>query len=230
MAASLIGLISLGAFWWYSQDKKDNSKTAINKQKTNSAVVTNNKKTDTVGNIIPIQPTPPQENASSKNIAENKDKEKRDALFAINFKPDATPLDKEGPLENAFAYYENRQYKEASRGFEGADIGPVTRGIPEDNQKLMAFYIHYYNALSYMAADISTSKAISELKTAVAKSPDDAWTAKAQWYLALAHLKKGETKTSQALLKQVAGTDEAQELKQKAIALSKALDVVSGQL
>ena len=80
------------------------------------------------------------------------------SLFANNFKPDAAPPDKEGPLENAFVYYENKQYEKASRDFEKADLGPVTRGDSEDNRKLMAFYIHYYKALSYMAANINTTK------------------------------------------------------------------------
>lgn len=223
MAASLIGLISVGAFWWYSNDEKNALTVDSTKKKTDSINVATNK-TDSVENIIRIQPTPAQENASSKNIAKNKEKEKLGVLFANNFQPDSAPPEKEGPLENAFFSYENKQYEKASRDFEEADIGPVTRGDQEDQRKLMTFYIHYYKALSYIAANINTSKAITELKTAITTSPDEEWTAKAQWYLVLAYLKNGEAKTAQELLKQVSGNDEAKELKQKAIALSKAIN------
>lgn len=222
IAATLIGLISVGVFWWYSNNTKN--VVTVDKKKTDSINVTNNKKIDSVENIVPIQPTPSQENTTSENLAKNKEKEKLGVLFANNFQPDSAPPDKEGPLENAFFSYENKQYEKASRDFEEADIGPITRGDQEDHRKLMTFYIHYYKALSYMATKINISKAITELNTAITASPDEEWKAKAQWYLALAHLRKGEAQPALALLKQVAVNDDAKELKQKAIALSKTLN------
>ena len=224
IAATLIGLISVGVFWWYFSDTKNVVTVDVDNIKKDSINVSNNKKMDSEENIVPIQPTPSQKNASSKNLAKNKEKEKLDLLFANNFQPDSAPADKEGPLENAFFSYENKQYEKASRDFEEADLGPVTRGDQEDHRKLMTFYSHYYKALSYMATNINISKAVTELKTAITASPDEEWKAKARWYLALAHLSKGEAKPALALLKQVAVNDEAKELKQKAVALSKTLN------
>ena len=223
IAASLIGLISLGTVWWYYKDKKEDSKVSINNKKADSGVVTDRTR-DSVENIIQIQPTPPPESASSKNIDERKEENKRNVLFADNFKPDSVPPDKEGPLETAFAYYENKQFEKASREFENADIGPVTRGDAEEYTKLLTFYIHYYQALSYLAASIKTSQAISELRKAITTSPDAAWTTKAQWYLALAYIKSDEVNQAKALLKEVAGNNIVPGLKQKAIALSEAFN------
>ena len=222
IAASLIGLISLGILWWYNQDKKDNSTVSNNTKKTDSTGVTNSKTRDSTGNNIQIQPTPQPETASSGNIAERTEDDKWNTLFANNFKPDSVPRNKEGALETAFGYYEDGQFQKASREFENADIGPATRG-DEDYRNLMRFYIHYYQALSYMAENINISKSISELQKAINISPNAAWKTKSQWYLALAHLKKGETKTAQALLKQVADNHDVEELKRRALALSEAL-------
>ena len=224
VAASFIVLISLAILWWNNRDKNDDSKAAINNKKTDSAFVTERQTKDTVGNIIQIQPTPPTETASSKNIAERKENKKLIALFADNFKPDSVPADKEGPLETALAFYENEQYEKASREFENVDIGPVTRGAETDIQKLTTFYLPYYKALSYMAGNVNNSKVITELKKAIATSPDKLSKIRAQWYLALAYLKNGDIEASQVLLKQVAVSNESKELKQKAITLSKALN------
>ena len=145
-------------------------------------------------------------------------------LFEENFTPDPAPADKEGPLEKAFSFYEDKLFSKAGTEFEAADLGPLTRGVEGDHQKLTTFYVHYFKALSYMAADIKTPKAISELRTAIDLSPDETWKDKARWYLALAYLKDGQIETVPGLLKQIVANDESTELKQKAHALIAALD------
>ena len=223
LAAAILGVACISVGWWYFKTAKDN--TAVVVQNVGDSVIVNNKKTGSgskTGSQI-ISDSSVLRKPVEETIT-NAQGEKIERLFKDNFKPDAVPPDKEGPLENAFGYYENKQYEKASRDFETVDIGPVTRSIEEDNQKLTAFYVLYYKALSYMAADINFSKAINELKKAIVISPDEAWKAKGQWYLALAYLKNGEAKTAQELLKQVAGNDEAKELKHKSNELSKALN------
>jgi hypothetical protein len=223
-AATVAGVICLVGGWLYFKSAKDNrQEVVINKGR--DSIIINNKITDsksTDSTSISDSPVLPQK-TFDKNLA-GKKSEKLKALFKDNFMPDAAPADKEGPLESAFVYYENKQYERAGRDFENADIGPLTRGDMEENRKLTTFYVQYYKALSYLATNRNTSKAIAELKLAVRKSPDEVWKAKSQWYLALAHLKNGETDRCQILLEEVAGKHEASELKQKAIALSKLLN------
>jgi hypothetical protein len=222
IAATLAGIAALGMFWWYLKTTKDNNQIVVN-NKAGDSVIINNKKTDSVSKTdLPIISDSSRKRTFEQNLAERRS-EKIKALFENNFKPDAAPPDKEGPLESAFVNYENKAYEKASMDFERADIGPVTRGYPEDNRKLMAFYIHYYKALSYMAANSDTLKTFSELRKAIDTSPDKAWKGKAQWYLALVYLKNGHTKIARTLLKQVAVNNDVKELRQKAISLSKEL-------
>lgn len=123
-------------------------------------------------------------------------------LFAANFKPDAAPVEKEGPLEKAFVLYENKKYIEAIVAINEADINIVTRG-EEDEQKFSLFYTAYYKALSYMATDHIQS-AIPELKNAIVNSPDNTYLVKARWYLSLAYIKTGELKKAHVFLEQLA--------------------------
>ena len=220
--ASVIALISVGIFWWYYRDRNETSKASIITKTTDSTIAT--KITDSIENNIQKEPTSELENPSSKDLGKQIDDRKFSTLFASNFTPDALPLDKEGPLETAFIHYENRQYQEATRQFEIADIGPPTRGDPQDGRTLMAFYRHYYQALSYLASNANMPKTITELNKAITKSPDAGWKAKAQWYLALAHLKSGDIPKTISLLKEVIRTDKTNRLRENAIELNKALD------
>jgi hypothetical protein len=223
-AATVAGVICLVGGWLYFKSAKDNPQAVVINNEKDSTII-NNKITDgrsTDSTSISESPGLPQK-TFDKNLASKKS-EKLKTLFKNNFIADAAPADKEGPLEDAFVYYENKEYERASRDFENADIGPLTRGDMEENRRLTTFYLQYYKALSYLASNSNTSKAITELKSAVQKSPDEIWKTKSKWYLALAHLKNGEIETCQILLKEVAGNHEAIELKQKAIALSKLLN------
>jgi thioredoxin-like negative regulator of GroEL len=60
---------------------------------------------------------------------------------------------------------------------------------------------------------------IPDLHKAVKNSPDKYWKSKAQWHLALAHLKTGEVEKAAVLLKRVAGNDKSGEYRQKATEL-----------
>lgn len=223
VAAAVAGIVCLGAGWWYLNYVKNNNTAIVNNEIGDSTNVIN-KTTDRVstGSTISTDSQALKDKILEGTIAKIKT-EKRKALYTTHFKPDPAPVDKDELLEPAFVNYENRQYKQAIRDFEMVDIGPLTRGGEADKQKINAFYIHYYKALSYMASNNNTTKAVEELKKSITNSPDEGWKVKAQWYLALAHLKRDETEKTQALLKEVSRNDKSSELKQKAIALSKAL-------
>ena len=136
-AAVLSGVAILGVFWWFAQDRNEDSIVSVNK-KADSPVVNENKVADSPENIVHTQPMLPQENASPKNIAETKEIKqnknrvaeqtskkkyniesvKRQTLFANHFKQDATPADADIRLRRALAFYNASDYDSALQAFE----------------------------------------------------------------------------------------------------------------
>ncbi len=222
--AAVAGIVCLSVALWYLTNPKRKTQVVVDNSVGDSVTISS-KKTD--GGSTGLENTPeaviPDGKTNAKNLSKNQ-REKMTSVFEDYFTPDLAPVSKEGPLENAFASYENKEYQQAIREFERADLGPLTRGPEEENRKLNAFYIPYYKGLSYLASNKNTTMAIDELKKAITQSPDQRWTGKAKWYLALAHLKLGESEKTQSLLKEVIRNNKTNELQQKAIELSKALD------
>jgi hypothetical protein len=223
-AAVVVGVVCLSVALWFFMSKKDNSESVAQTTARDSVESSGEKvagkpviDSSTISDSSFLGEKMPLENLAKKSKTTKE-------LFEQNFTPDPAPADKEGPLEDAFSSYEDKLFAKAGREFEAADLGPLTRGVEGDHQKLTTFYLHYFKALSYMAADIKTPKAISELRTAIDLSADETWKEKARWYLALAYLKDGKIESVVGLLKQIAANDGSTELKQKALALIKALD------
>jgi hypothetical protein len=192
IAAATISVIAIGVFIYFESTnnsqvvfftKKNDTGTTIKADATNSSTNTTQNKLDT-------------------NAAETKQPtlatKKPEELFADNFKPDATPENTEGNLEDAFTYYKNRDYTRAAAEFTNVDLNEGTRDLEPDT-KLTAFYADYYGGISYLAQGV-TGKAINHLKKAAAKSFSNLYRNKAEWYLALAYLKTGDTKHSKELL------------------------------
>ena len=146
---------------------------------------------------------------------------KQAALFAKNFKPDAAPADKDGPIEDALKQYENKQYKEAIVSINSADLDQVTRGN-ESGQELTKFYAHYYKALSLMA-DKNIAAAMPELQAAMENCPTHLLEKKAKWYMALACISKGDIDKAKLLLRQIADSTGVSTYRKQAEALLKDL-------
>lgn len=216
IAAATIALIIMMGVPFYLQYKNQPAQVADNTQEGERL------STDTAQNGIShhkaLQHQDPDQTAkdNTKNgKSENKiDAARRQILYAKNFIVDAAPEDKAGPLEDAFADYENGEYRNAINAIDNADPYERTRGEEADST-LTVFYSHYYKGLSFMA-ESNFSKAIPELKTAIAGSADESLQLKAQWYLALAYLKASDIRKANELLNQVAKNSEETEYKLKA--------------
>lgn len=238
VAAAILVVISLST--WYLLSTKDETRVANNDKGMNVPAKVH-KQADTSKNIA-APSTSTQNNelpsvAISKQEKNKTHRQKKDeinapgtnpandvkdeALFADNFKPDMAPPDKEGALQDALAYYENKRYRDAIEAFENADFGPVTRNEKDESLELLRFYGHYYKGLSYLAVGDSAIKAINELK--IAKTTDKYLLIKAQWYLALAYLKAGYQKNAEVILKKMSSSNNSAEYKHKAIQLLKQL-------
>ena len=173
--------------------------------KDKPTVITNNNIIDTLPAKKEPAPTGVVNENKAKALPDKKiTKMKQAALFAKNFKPDAAPADKDGPIEDALVQYENKQYKQAIASIKNADIDQVTRG-DESGQELTKFYAHYYKALSLMA-DKNIAEAMPELKAAMETSPTHLLAKKAKWYMALACISKGDIDKAKLLLRQIADT------------------------
>ncbi len=203
-AAAIIGIIILSVFFLLKNTNKN-------------AVAVNNKKADTAKSIVkqdtaPLQQNIPRGNRVEKDTAKTKEIENQNklplngtnpnALYATNFKPDALPDEIPAALEKPLAYYETGDYTNAIKAFKNASPELAIRG-EEADRKINKFYISYYTSLSYMANG-SASKAIPELKNAIAGSPDSSYYIKALWYLSLAYLKTDNTTKAKELLQQIA--------------------------
>lgn len=224
VAAAFFSAMALGVVW-YMQRTKIKQEAAIN-NKVNDVQAQSNQPTKTSETIANKQSAEPQkENARSQpdekkqknnkteiNAPERKAVEVNSKpLFATYFKPDAAPEGKEGPLQDAFTAYKNKQYQKTIEELDNMDLGPATRGEEEEQERLK-FYTAYYKGLSYLAID-SVQKAIAELKKA--ESSDSYLQGKASWYLALAYLKAGQKDKALALLQQVEGNTGIKPYQQK---------------
>jgi len=220
IAATIIGVISLSVIIYRQSLQK------------NHPVANTNKKPDSSANIIKEDSAQIHKNIIEQNLAnQNKSDTNKDAkqkqqlqtnsnhevLFANNFRPDTIPESTAGPLEDAFAYYENGDYKNAIASIETADLNTELRGQETDTKHII-FYARYYKALSYLVEN-RVEKAIPELNNAIKDSPDSVLQVKAQWYLALAYLKSGDIKKAEKLLTKIVSNNHESAFKSKASAL-----------
>jgi hypothetical protein len=229
IAATFLGIVALGVTF-FVLGEKDKSSIAVNPTKNEGLKSKAGPDTSVSQQNIPsnavTKQNPEKQNPSGRGIS----KTSRDQLVARYFKPDALPKETVGVLESAFEEYKSRDYKSASREYEDA-IAMVeeltTRSTGDDSEeeegKLLLFYARYYNGLSYLASDRPVN-AIKELK-AIKTSPDRLWQSKVQWYLALATLKSGDIRGSQALLKKVANSPNGKTYKTKAADLLKEIEM-----
>lgn len=144
------------------------------------------------------------------------------ALYAQNFTTDDVPEDQNGPMANAFFYYNNRQYKEAINAIDNIAEEPATRSGNSFKQ-LTDFYSLYYKALSMMALS-NTADAIPILQHSIQKSPAEVLTVKAQWYLSLAWLNQGKITETSNILRSIINNSSAGIYKTKARNLLSALE------
>ena len=163
---------------------------------------------------------------------ENKNKEKTPALikrdsiqpailYAQAFAPDNAPENPNGPLDDAFFYYESGQYKNAIKAIDSAGSKALTRGSNAFTP-LTNFYAGYYKALSMMSLG-NVTRAIPLLKQSVRISPSEILKAKAQWYLALAYLKQDKILPASNTLQSLIRNPSAGQYKSKAEKLLLAL-------
>jgi tetratricopeptide (TPR) repeat protein len=218
VAAALGGIIILSALYLLNTKKA-------------ARVVSDNKTTDTLKELnrtdSSVQKIAGPENTAKKSQQEVKtiddrnkygiNNEKRDKIFADNFKPDVLPPDIPDLLQEPFAYYESAQYSNAIAAFKNIDPDFSTRGNTTD-RKTALFYTRYYTSLSYLAS-MNASRAIPGLQKAIKESPDTFFAIKTKWYLALANLKTNNFKTAIEILKQLAADNRAGEYRNKSVRL-----------
>jgi len=202
IAASIIGIIALSVTWYLQKEGNQGFPLAGNTKKANDKDTSSINKNDPANNVA---------QQKERKLTAKKAEVTSTALYAANFKPDNTPLDKEGPLEIAFINYDNKEYAEAIAAFDNPDFS--TR--QESDHELTTFYAHYYKALSYMGIK-NFQKAIPELNISIAKSPDDLFKLKSQWYLSLAYIKAGDIEKTKGLLNKISHTKKSSLYKTKA--------------
>ena len=239
IAALFISIIALCVIWLVPERKSSQdiaTKNEIKKQPGSTIEDTSHPQVNRTDENTALQEKnkPPQSQDSIQSIQLSIiGKEKREALYANNFKADKTPASIPYLLQEALDLYKKQEYSDA---IAAIDIQAIQTSIEEhrprgmlDNEqqkeeKLTLFYAHYYKAISHMAKN-KTEKAIPELRNALNYSPDKFWQGKTQWYLALANLKTGKVKEAVVLLKQVSNTSQSREYKQKALKLMDELPV-----
>ncbi len=219
IAASLIIMVT--GYLALFHNKPASGNIANNKNRKEQGELTG-KQTDSTGiaNNTGVDAAVKQADKKHEVLKKGPEKAEQQQLYAQNFVPDALPKDKEGPLEDAFAYYDLKAYRKAADAFEKADLNTATREPDEENT---AFYASYYKALSYMAIK-NAAKAIPELNKAMQESTDSLSVIKAEWYLSLAYLKTGNIKKTASLLGEIAGNRYETLYKAKAAALLKELE------
>lgn len=112
-------------------------------------------------------------------------------LFAAYFRPDAPPGDAGKLLTEPMAFYRDKKFDAAAEAFGMAEATLDVRG-PSAPDEHTRFYVHYYLALAQLASDKRPVESIGELKQAIKATKRKSFVSKAQWYLALAYLKKGD--------------------------------------
>jgi len=216
-AAATIGIIAI-AITWFSQHREIKPSIAgSGKQDTGKAKTGSLQKSDS--SSLAVQDS--VDNPAKKKQSPAPVNKKQEELFAANFEPDDVPAVTEGPLEDAFNYYSNKNYDDAAQEFSSADLNSGTRGL-ETNPKLTAFYADYYAGISYLEQAYNTN-AILKLKSAVTKSPDESSVIKAEWYLALAYVKTGELTKANELLEKISENKKETAYRSKAARLLAAL-------
>jgi tetratricopeptide (TPR) repeat protein len=134
------------------------------------------------------------------------------SIFNDHFMPDAIPEHIDERLQNAINDYEESRYETAVLGFTKTEQ-LMPRGY-EETESSTSFYIPYYKGISYLAIG-DTEKAISDLKMAVSRHPDITLRSKAEWYLALAYLKKRDTERALRLFEKLSNNRQAAEYKDR---------------
>jgi tetratricopeptide (TPR) repeat protein len=168
-AAVLTGLILIGNMLLHNSENKTE---AIVKHTTADSLKKTGKH-----NTVPV---PDQQSPAEKNQTDLQ------ALYAQYFAPDKVPDDPNGPLDDAYFFYESRQYEKAITAIDSLSKKKLTRGGGATDASTNTFAL-YYKALSLM----STGRAESAipLLAQVEVSGEQALKVKAQWYLCLAYLK-----------------------------------------
>jgi hypothetical protein len=242
IAAVFISLIVLCAIWLVPERKSSQDIATKNETKKQPG--------STIGEDTSLSPvnrsdeyntiqekSKPQQNQDSIQSIKPSifNKEKREALYANNFKADKTPASIPYLLKEAIDLYNDQEYSDAIAAIDIEAIQTSledhrSRGMQDEQQekeeKLTLFYAYYYKAMSHMAEN-KAEKAIPVLRNALNRSPDPFWQGKTRWYLALANLKTGKVKEATALLKQVANTSQSREYRQKALKIIDELTVQS---
>jgi len=224
LAAALLGAVVVGVILVVQNLEENSSTVAIKKgeqatqlsRKQDTLLEDKGKAFDTAqGQSTPAKKTPKKKS----------DKVFQEQLLARNFKPDETPNETEGLLDQAFEKYKKGNYKAASAAYEEAltTLEDLTTRSADDEAEMkekerLVFYVHYYSGISYLANG-NAAKAIAELK-AIKQSPSVYWQSKVQWYLALSYLKAGDVTRAEALLHQVAGNRVAGKYRRQAMRLA----------
>ncbi len=233
VAAVAIGLIGVGLFFVIQPDRQSRNITADPQRSANKE---NGAKSATASSGLTVSPPkpalpardkeePPTTGKSKPAPSQTIKSEQLAALFTRFALPDSLPPQNQRlpALEEGDAYYEGGHYGKAATAYkENIDRTKISTRGPQDGQKMYLFYAHYYKAQSHLRLG-STAEALRHLNTALQNKPDDFWQCKTQWYLALAYLQLNNLQKAEALLSQLANSDEAGNYRQKAKVLTKAL-------
>lgn len=142
-------------------------------------------------------------------------------LFTAYFKPDAPPDDAGKLLTEPVAFYRENKFDDATEAFEMAKAALDLRSSSAPDGPTR-FYVYYYLAQTRLASGKQAGQSIGELTQAVKEARTEAFRRKAQWYLALAYLKKGDAAETKKQLAQLTGTDNG--FRQQATALAQQLN------
>jgi hypothetical protein len=221
VAAAIAGIIVI-AVTWFPKDKEANPVIA-GSEKTDTIKSPVKAQTDSLQKSIPsnLAVQNNSDTAAEKKESKVKAGKKQEELFAANFEPDSVPDVTEGPLEDAFNYYSDKNYGDAAQEFSSANPALVTRGV-ETDPKASAFYADYYAGISYLE-EKQNGDAKLKLESAVTKSPDESFRVKAEWYLALAYLRTGDVIKADELLTKISENTNETAYKLKATRLLAAL-------
>ena len=182
------------------------------------------KNNDSINDISPSAINKPVEQplANTNNTIQEKKEINTAKLYAQNFVPDVAPEDQHGPMDDAFFYYEMKEYKKSIEAIENIPNKPLTRGSnyvsPQDS-----FYINYYKGLNYLCLG-NAKAAIPALQQSILQKPFGEWLAKVQWYLALAYVKENKIEDAKKELNAITQNKEAGMYKIKASVLYKELN------
>lgn len=238
VAAFIIGIIAMGSLLYFQKENHP-SEVALHNETSGQPdrpvqLDTNLKGTHRpagTGAIRPEgEPTPSKQDHKGPTVLPTLTAAAQKALYTESFQKDSLPSDYSDLLQEAFHRYQNGEYQDAiaSIDIEALQVAleeqrPRGQQVAQQEEQRTLFYAHYYRALSYMMEQ-KEGKAISEWHRALAGSPDRYWRGKAQWYLALAHLKMGHLRETRQSLKQVAANGHAPAVQEKAVQLLKKLD------